>query len=66
MINENKDNKNIVYISEIGSNKFNIKLEDKIEEKHSDNINLEKYRLRRRTIGKKLRKEEEINIEEKK
>ena len=67
MINEQKSNKIIVYISEIGANKFNIKLEDEIKEEEivtDENINLEKYRLRRRTIGNKLRKEEDQNENE--
>ena len=67
MIKEQKSNKIIVYISEIGANKFNIKLEDEIKEEEIDidkNVNLEKYRLRRRTIGNKLRKEEDQNENE--
>ena len=58
MIKEIKNNKNIVYISEIGSNKFNIKMEDNIDEVYEDNINMEKQRLRRSTIGNILRKNE--------
>ena len=62
MIKEKRDNKVIVHISEIGSNKFNIKLEDdKKEEKIDKNVNMEKYRLRRSTIGNKLRKDESQN-----
>ena len=59
MINEQKSNKIIVYISEIGANKFNIKLEDEIKEEEIDidkNVNLEKYRLRRRIYVSKCRK----------
>ena len=58
MINKIKNNKNIVYISEIGSNKFNIKMEDKIDEVYEENTNVEKQRLRRSTIGNILRKKE--------
>ncbi len=58
MIKEIKNNKNIVYISEIGANKFNIKLEDKINEEFEENGNMEKQRLRRTTIGNMLRKNE--------
>ena len=58
MIKEIKNNKNIVYISEIGANKFNIKLEDKINEEFEKNGNMEKQRLRRTTIGNMLRKNE--------
>ena len=66
LINEYKANKIIVSISEIGSNKFSIKLkDDKAEEITDVNVNMEKYRLRRRTIGNKLRKDESQNLEEK-
>ena len=66
MIKEKKNDKIIVYITEIGANKFNIKLEDdKVEEKTDQNKNVEKERLRRRTIGKQLRKDESQNFEEK-
>jgi len=56
MLKDAKNDKNIVYITEIGANKFNIKLEDKIEEKQVENT--EKERLRRTTIGNMLRKNE--------
>ena len=61
MIKEIKNNKNIIYISEIGANKFNIKMEDKIDEVYEDNINMEKQRLRISTIGNILRKNESQN-----
>ena len=61
MINDYKKNKNIVYIEEIGSDKFNIKLEDDKKEELDKNINIEKDRLRRQTIGNKLRKDESKN-----
>lgn len=54
MLKDAKNDKNIVYITEIGANKFNIKLEDKIDEKQVENT--EKQRLRRTTIGNMLRK----------
>ena len=63
VINENKDNKNIVNITEIGANKFSVKLEDKIEEKPEENVNFEKERLRRSTIGNILRKDATQNQE---
>ena len=67
MLNEQKSNKIIENISEIGSNTFNIKLADENKEEEMDidkNVNKEKYRLRRRTIGNRLRKEENQNEEE--
>jgi hypothetical protein len=56
MLKDTKNDKNIVYITEIGANKFNIKLEDKINENPEDNT--KKERLRRTTIGNILRKNE--------
>ena len=63
VIKENKDNKNIVNITEIGGNKFSIKLEDKIDEKPDKDVNIEKERLRRSTIGNILRKDATQNQE---
>ena len=59
MLKDAKNDKNIVYITEIGANKFNIKLEDKIDEKQVENT--EKQRLRRTTIGNMLRKNESLS-----
>ena len=64
MIKENKINKNIVYIEEIGSDKLNIKLEDDKKVESDENIDIGKDRLRRRTIGNKLRKDENMALEE--
>ena len=58
MINKIKNNKNIVYISEISADKFNIKMEEKVDEIYEENTNVEKQRLRRSTIGNILRKQE--------
>ena len=62
--------KEIVSIDEIGANKFNIRLkdedtkEDKENEEENENINEGKQMLRRKTIGNKLRKNENDNYEE--
>jgi len=68
MINDVKDGKEIVSINEIGANKFNLKLTDVIsveeDENEEENINKEKQMLRKRTIGNKLRKNENNNFEE--
>ena len=72
IINDEKKGKEIVSIEEIGANKFNVKLKDEENEKdkeikeEEDNINIEKQRLRKKTIGNKLRKNENDNIEENK
>ena len=68
IINDTKAGKEIVSIDEIGANKFNIRLKDeesktKKEEKEDDeNINKDKQRLRKKTIGNKFRKNEDDNI----
>ena len=68
MINDIKEGKEIVAINEIGANIFNVKLIDKdslklrlkeYEEEVEDNINNNKQLLRKRTIGNKLRKNED-------
>ena len=68
MINDVKAGKEIVSINEIGPNKFNLKLTDVIsgeeDENEEENINKEKQMLRKRTIGNKLRKNENNNFEE--
>lgn len=68
MINDVKAGKEIVSINEIGANKFNLKLTDVIsgeeDENEEENINKEKQMLRKRTIGNKLRKNENNNFEE--
>ena len=67
MIQDLKADKEIVSIDEISANKFNVRLKDE-ESKQEKEIeeNLEKERLRRKTIGNKLRKMEHNNIEENK
>ena len=67
MIQDLKADKEIVSIDEISANKFNVRLKDE-ESKQEKEIeeNLEKERLRRKTIGNKLRKMENNNIEENK
>ena len=68
IINDIKDRKEIVSIDEIGANKFNIRLKDEdtkedIEKEEEDeNVNMEKQMLRKKTIGNKLRKNEN-NVE---
>ena len=68
MINDVKAGKEIVSINEIGANKFNLKLTDVASGEEDDNeqetINKEKQMLRKRTIGNKLRKNENNNFEE--
>ena len=68
MIKEFKAGKEIVGIDEIGANKFNVKLTDedfKVNQvnlnEEDENINKDKQMLRRKTIGNKLRKNEDNN-----
>ena len=68
MIKEFKAGREIVCIDEIGANKFNVKLNDEdskvnqeIVNDIDENINKDKNMLRRKTIGNKLRKNEDNN-----
>ena len=68
MIKDYKIGREIVCIDEIGANKFNVKLNDEDSKvnkvninEEDENINKDKQMLRRKTIGNKLRKNEDNN-----